>query len=86
MAKTTPELIADIKTDTKKAPTGPVCPKCGQQHGWFGPRYQKGERVTIQVPHSPTRFRASTIDTVESLIYQCAGCGYLRHEPCTDQK
>lgn len=72
------------KSDTPAAPNGPPCEKCGEHKGWSGPRFQKGKRVQMLVPASPSRFRREAIDTNESLIWTCNTCGWERHTPCKD--
>ena len=72
---------------TKKAKkdTGPRCVKCGATAGWSGPSYQRGKRVEVKHPTSPTSFVKSVVETTESLVYTCNQCGYQRHEPCKDR-
>lgn len=64
------------------APSGPPCPKCGSAKGWAGPSYQQGRRVTVLRPTRPNSFRATTVETTESLTFTCNHCGYTRHEAC----
>lgn len=81
----TEELVKqNIRGEKPQKPTGPVCPKCGEQKGWSGPHYQQGRRVKVKVVASPTRFRDEVVESTESLQYTCNGCGYTRHEACND--
>ena len=73
------------KEKKPKVPEGPLCPKCGLHKGWEGPTYQRGTQVEIKRVRSSTNaFLNDTVETVESLVYACKGCGYRRHEACKD--
>jgi hypothetical protein len=84
-AKTTAEVISEEGKKRPVKPTGPPCPKCGQQEGWTGPRYQQGKRVHVLVPHKPSLFRREPVETTESLEWTCVVCGYIRHDICSDR-
>lgn len=53
-----------------------VCPKCGSDQGWEGPRYGYVSFVIVgenEPPHSG-----------EWLAFRCLTCGYERREPTKD--
>lgn len=79
---TSTEALVKAKPD--KAAEGPPCPKCHSTKGWSGPHYQRGTRVEVKRPKTPTAFYAQVVETNESLAYTCSACGYTRHEACKD--
>jgi uncharacterized Zn finger protein len=81
MARAVKQSTTELLKAAKPA-DGPPCPKCGLQKGWSGPAYQQGRRVVVNRPNRAYSFESETIETIESLIYSCNACGYVRHEAC----
>ena len=81
---TTMTIAKDRAPKPKKKPEGPPCAKCGKAEGWRGPRYQSGKRVTVRRAASPNSFRLESVETNESLMYECVACGFIWHTACKD--
>lgn len=53
-----------------------MCPKCGSDRGWLGPKYKATEFTGG--PGIGCRWAS------EALLFTCQSCGYVRSEPTMD--